>query len=103
MKASKQSSDDRLSRISQSDIPRHTLDEALRVPRAIIDNYAGAPTPPLKVAMAMAMSPNSSNFKMLCGAAIAYGLTTAGYNAAEIKIEPLAKRILRPTTEGDDE
>jgi hypothetical protein len=28
----------------QSDVPMATLDEALRIPRAIHDNYAGQPT-----------------------------------------------------------
>jgi predicted nucleotide-binding protein len=39
---------------------------------------------------------------MLTGAAIAYGLTSGGYNAETISITPLAMRIVRPTTEGDD-
>lgn len=39
---------------------------------------------------------------MLTGAAIAYGLTSGGYNADTISITPLAMRIVRPTTEGDD-
>jgi len=39
---------------------------------------------------------------MLCGSSIAYGFTSGGYNAANITIEPLAKRILAPTEEGDD-
>jgi len=48
------------------------------------------------------VQPTSSNFKMLAGAAIAYGLTSGGYNADTISITPLAMRIVRPTTEGDD-
>ena len=39
---------------------------------------------------------------MLTGAAIAYGLTSGGYNADNISITPLEMRIVRPTTEGDD-
>jgi predicted nucleotide-binding protein len=39
---------------------------------------------------------------MLTGAAIAYGLTSGGYNADTISITPLAMRIVRPTSEGDD-
>ena len=38
----------------------------------------------------------------MCGSAIAYGLTEGGYNAKEISVEPLAKRILTPLEEGDD-
>jgi hypothetical protein len=39
---------------------------------------------------------------MLCGAAIAYGLTEGGYNAQSITPTSLASRILRPLQEGDD-
>jgi hypothetical protein len=35
------------SRISQSDVPSYSLDQALRVPRAIGDSYAYKPTKPL--------------------------------------------------------
>ncbi len=48
------------------------------------------------------MTPTSGPFRMLCGAAIAYGLTSGGYNANQIAVEPLAKRILRPLEDGDD-
>ena len=54
------------------------------------------------MAVALDVQPTSSNFKMLAGAAIAYGLTSGGYNADTISITPLAMRIVRPTTEGDD-
>ncbi len=88
--------------VSQSDIPIYTLDEALRIPQAIIDNYGGHPTTPLKVASALDMSPNSGSFRTLCGAAVAYGLTSGGYNAKEISLEKLAERILKPLVAEDD-
>ena len=88
--------------ISQADIPMYTLEQALRIPRAIIENYAGRATRPLNVAQAMNMSPNSGPFRSLCGAAIAYGLTDGGVNASAISVLPLAKRIITPTAEGDD-
>lgn len=88
--------------LSQEDVPAYSLEEALRVPQAIFDNYGKQPTAPIKVAAAMNLAPGSSLFKMLCGAAIAYGFTNGGYNAATIGIESLAKRILSPTDEGDD-
>lgn len=88
--------------VSQADVPAHSLDDALRVATAIADNYASAPSKPLEVAAAMNLAPASSHFKMLTGSAIAYGLTTGGYNAAEIALTPLAQRILSPLEEGDD-
>jgi hypothetical protein len=90
------------SRLSQEEVPAYSLDQALRVPRAIADNYAYKPTRPLNVAGAMKMSPNAGPFRMLAGAAIAYGLTSGGAYAPEIGITPLGIRIVRPTVEGDD-
>ncbi len=89
-------------RISQADIPAYSLDQALKVPKAIADNYARKPTAPLKVAAAMNVQPNSGPFRMVTGAAMAYGLTKGGPNAPLIEITPLGLRILKPTKEGDD-
>jgi Predicted nucleotide-binding protein containing TIR-like domain len=88
--------------LSQTDVPTSTLQRALRVPQAIADNYGYKATSPLQVAFALDIQPSSSGFRMLTGAAIAYGLTSGGYNADTISITSLAMRILRPTTEGDD-
>jgi len=93
---------DRRSRVSQGDVPAYTLDEALAVARAIGENYAFGPIKPLHLAHALSISPTSSAFRMLCGTSIAYGLTDGGYNATDITPTALAKRILKPTIEGDD-
>ncbi|WP_269533009.1 TIR domain-containing protein [Chitinimonas sp. BJYL2] len=89
-------------KISQSDVPAYSLSQALRVLNAIADNYALKPTTPLRVAQAMEMAPTSSSFRMLTGAAIAYGLTEGGYNASEILVTQLGRRIVKPIVEGDD-
>lgn len=89
--------------VSQADVPAHSLEDAIRIPKAIADSYGKKPTKPLRVAEAMGISPTSSTFKMLCGASIAYGLTKGGYNAEIIELEPLGKRIVAPTSEGDDD
>lgn len=89
-------------RVSQEDVPACSLDQALRVPRAIAESYAYRPTRPLKVAEAMKLQPSSSRFRMIAGAAIAYGLTTGGAFSSEIAITPLAMKILRPTSDGED-
>lgn len=90
------------SRISQGDVPAYSLEQALRIPKTLFENYAGHPTTPLRVASAMNVQPSSSGFRMLCGASIAYELTEGGYNAPEIKLTSLGRRIVRPTAEGDD-
>jgi predicted nucleotide-binding protein len=89
-------------RVSQSDVPAYSLDEALRVSAAIFENYAGQPATPLNVATAMGLTPTSSHFRQLTGASIAFGLTEGGYNAPLISITGLAKRIHAPLEEGQD-
>lgn len=88
--------------ISQEDVPSSSLDKALAIPRAIADNYGSGPSTPLEVASALNVSPSSGPFRMLTGAAIAYGLTTGGYASERIVITPLGHRIVSPTVEGDD-
>lgn len=96
------SSEPKRTRISQSDFPNFSLEEALRVARGLWDHYAGKPTAPHNVAMALNLSPTSGGWRNLCGAAIAYGLTEGGYNASDINLTDLGRRIVAPTTEGDD-
>ena len=88
--------------LSQTEVPSVSLTQAMRVLSAITDNYAKAPTKPLRVAEAMDMTISSGGFKNLCGAAIAYGLTEGGYNAEQISITTLGRRIVDPQEEGDD-
>jgi len=92
----------RRSRISQVDIPAISLERALRIPRAIVDNYASHPTRPLDVASALSVQPSSGPFRAECGAAIGYGLTEGGPNASEISLTTLGKRVLSPTEVDDD-
>lgn len=88
--------------LKQTDVPSYRLDEALKVPRAILENYGGKPVTPLELAQALQVLPSTGPFRMLCGASIAYGLTEGGYNAKEIKVQPLAFKILRPQKEDED-
>lgn len=89
-------------RVSQSDVPRHTLPEALRIAQALNDEFAKQPTKPFYVAQAIDVSPSSSRFRTLTGAAVAYGLTNGAYNAAEISLTDIGRRAVAPTSEGDD-
>jgi hypothetical protein len=88
--------------ISQSRIPKLSLSEAIRLAQSLNDDFGGKPTPPHQLAMAVDISPTSSNWQDLCGASIAYGLTTGGYNAQTISLTELGRRIVAPTIEGDD-
>lgn len=88
--------------IKQSDVPSASLEEALRIPQAILDHYAGKPTAPLYVAKALNVDPNGRQLRLLSGASSAFGLIEGGAQAANISTTDLAKRILRPKEEGAD-
>jgi predicted nucleotide-binding protein len=88
--------------LSQEDIPAYGVNEALLVAKAILQQYGGDPSTPLDVAAAMDLTPTSGKFRMLCGASIAYGLTTGGYNAAQISVTDLARQIIEPQAENAD-
>jgi hypothetical protein len=75
--------------LKQADVPSASLDE-------------GKPTSPLYVAKALNIDPNGSQLKVLSGAAIAFGLTEGGAQAASISVTELARRILRPTEENSE-
>ncbi len=92
----------RLPKIMQTNVPSHSLKDALTVPQAIWDNLAGKPSSPLQVCSALDLSPSSSKWRDLAGASIAYGLTSGGWNAKQISIEPIGKRAIAPTQDGDD-
>jgi hypothetical protein len=88
--------------LSQSNVPRHTLQEALRVPQAIADQYGKQPASPVEVGQALGILPTTGHFRSLAGAALAYGLTEGGAFAERIGLGELGRRIVAPMTEGDD-
>lgn len=88
--------------LKQSDVPSGSLDDALRIPQAILDHYAGKPTTPLHLAKALNVDPKGSQIRVLSGASIAFGLIEGGAQAASISVTELARRILRPKEEGED-
>src|SRR5581483_2001596 len=88
--------------LKQADVPKITLAEALRVPQSLFDDFTGRPTAPHQLAMAVDISPTSSNWEDLSGAAVAYGLTEGASNAALISITDIGKSIVAPTEEGQD-
>ncbi len=88
--------------ISQSEIPRLSLSEAIRLGQSLYDDFAGKPTPPHRLAMAVDISPTSSGWQDLCGASIAYGITAGGKNAQTISLTDLGRCVVAPTVENDD-
>jgi hypothetical protein len=88
--------------LSQMDVPAYTLNDAMRVPKTIRDEFAKSPTTPLDLAVGLDMSPTGGPYKMLTGSAIAYGLTEGGAQASQISLTPLGRRAVAPEVEGDD-
>jgi predicted nucleotide-binding protein len=88
--------------LKQSDVPKLSLSEALRLPQSLHDDFADKSAAPHQLAMAVDISPTSSAWEDLTGASMAYGLTEGGSNAAEIRLSDLGKRIVAPTEEGQD-
>ncbi len=80
----------------RSDFPKNTLQEAIRVPKAIEDANGGQPYPPTETAIALGMSPGSSAFRTLLSSSIRYGLTRGSYNQDRISIERLGRNIVQP-------
>jgi hypothetical protein len=88
--------------LKQSDVPTASLDDALRLPQAIFDHYAGKPTAPFNVAKALNVDPKGSQLRLLSGAAMAFGLIEGGAQATAISVTDLARRIIRPKAEDED-
>jgi predicted nucleotide-binding protein len=79
--------------------PKHTLEEALRVPRAIEDQNAGQPLPPTETAIALGMSPGSGRFQTLLSSSLRYGLTTGNYKSDKIGLTSSVQEIVAPVDE----
>jgi predicted nucleotide-binding protein len=88
--------------VSQAEVPKHTLSESIGLAQSLQDNFAGKNAPPHQLAGALDISPTSSKWQSLSGAAVAYGLTDGAYNAHDINLTPLGKRVVATEIEGDD-
>ncbi|MCI0615993.1 hypothetical protein L0244_23660 [bacterium] len=88
--------------ISQAEIPKLALSEAIRLAQSLYDDFGGKPTAPHQLAMAVDISPTSSNWQYLCSASNAYDLTAGSYKSKEILLTDLGRRIVGTTEEGDD-
>lgn len=80
--------------------PRHSVEKALRIPKAILEQNAGKECTPDEAAGFLGVGPKGP-FGVEIGSAIKYGLLE---RPAEGKIQPtdLARRILRPKSPEDE-
>ena len=67
--------------LKQSDVTLGSLDDALRIPQAILDHYAGKPTTPLHVAKALDVDPKGSQIRVLCSASVAEAYSLLVYKS----------------------
>ena len=80
--------------------PRHSVERALRVPKAILDQNAGRPVTRKEAAAYVGSNP-AGPFEVEIGSAVKYGFLE---RPEQGKIQPteLAKRILRPKNPEDE-
>lgn len=82
--------------------PRRTLEQALRVARAIKEYNGGNPWVPAEVAGALNLGPRSSNFFYISAASRDHGLTSGSRDTAEIAITDLGRRTVYPESPADE-
>jgi hypothetical protein len=80
--------------------PRHSVEKALRIPRAILDQNAGKPSTPAEAAAFLHVGPKGP-FSVEIGSATKYGFLQRP-EAGKIEPTELARQILRPTTPEDE-
>jgi hypothetical protein len=80
--------------------PRHSVERALRIPRAILENNAGKSCTPEQAAKLLGGSSEKGRFAVEIASATKYGLLER--NEGKIHLTELARRILRPTSTEDE-
>jgi hypothetical protein len=80
--------------------PRHTVEKALRIPKAIIEQNASKPCTPERAAALVNLGSAKGPFAVEISSAMKYGFL----DREEGKIKPteLARRIIRPTSTDDE-
>lgn len=86
---------------SRARYPRHSLDKALRIPRAMLDQNAGRACSNEEAAGFLSLSTALGPFKVEISSGIKYGLLERP-RAGRLAITELAKRILRPQVASDE-
>lgn len=86
--------------IASGDLPRKTLEEALKIATAIKENYAKGGTFE-QIASAMKVSPKTPNSKYLLWAATAYGIVDKD-EKGNYSVTETGRKILSRTYEGED-
>jgi hypothetical protein len=88
--------------ISSEELPRRTLEEALRVAQVIRDTYAGKAASWPEIASALGVSPKSPPNRYPLWSAVAYGIVIKNENNT-YSLGETGRKILAPTYEGEKE
>lgn len=86
--------------ISAEQLPRKSLEQAIRVARALRDVHAGGPTQWPQIAEAMGISSGAQANKYFLWSAQAYGLIER--DGDSYSISEIGRKILAPTTSSED-
>ncbi len=88
-------------KIASDDLPRKTLEEAIRIARVIKDDYAGKLATWDDIAKSMGFSATNPNNKYFLWAANAYGIIKKTDNE-QYRVTETGRKILAPTYENED-
>jgi hypothetical protein len=86
--------------ISAEQLPRKSLEQALRVARALRDVYAGGPAQWTQTAEAMGISAGAQTNKYFLWSALAYGLIEK--DGDSYSLSEIGRKILAPTNSTED-
>jgi hypothetical protein len=81
--------------------PRHSVEKALRIPKAIIEQNAGKACTPTEAAAFLGATTAAGPFSVEIASATKYGFLERP-EAGKIQPTDLARRIIRPTTPDDE-
>lgn len=86
---------------TSSNFPRHSIEKALRIPKAILDQNAGKECTDQESATYLGVTYNKGPYATEISSALKYGLLERPA-PKKIKLTELAKKILRPQTSEDE-
>jgi hypothetical protein len=86
--------------VASADLPRRTLEDALKVAQVIKDEYAGKLATWEDIAKGMGFSPGNPNNKYFLWAATAYGIVEKD-ESEQYRLTETGRKILAPTYEGE--
>lgn len=86
----------------QRTYPRRTLEQALRVPRALREHNGGNLWPPDQVADALGVGGSGGNFYYVTAASRDYGLTTGTRETKEIALTELGRKAVYPESDSQE-